>query len=243
MQNIKIEINGVQRNLEPMENQKKDNCSLFFIEGKWYREVKENDFEILSFRRLDMGFIQSLENGLYVTKSGDSSLTLIQMLDAVKKGYAEIHSVKRISDGEVFTVKNDKEKFAGFIKRFEISDNRIKVIYESDFLNFQCLDQLKRSNFFEGTPTVLLTTHEEIEVTNPNQQIFICHKNFNYGQTTAGAISDNPHNIYFYHEEARDEYIQQNKPVLVSCIELAKAINFTSPQLDLLTQFFKQKII
>ena len=219
MQNIKIEIDGVQRNLEPMENQKKDNCSLFFIEGKWYREVERKDYEILSFRRLDMGFIQSLENGLYVTKSGDSSLTLLQMLDLVKVRYAVIHSVKRLSDVEVFTVGEDKEKSIGVIEEIKIEGNFMMLYTKRHGINIKFAEKVKQ-------PAVLLTTYDGVKVTNPNQLLFICHKNFNRGTGWAYFISTNPHNVYFSTEEARDEYILYNKPVSVSIEELTNRIIF-----------------
>ena len=248
MQNIKIEIDGVTKKLELIGLYESDS-SHHCINGKWYREVEEKDYEILSFRRIDLGFIQSLENGLYLSKSGDSSLTLLQMLDAVKKGYAVIHSVRRLSDGEVFTVKKDKEKFAGFIKSFEIlSNNRIIVKYDNtDVFYCHYLDQLKRSNFIEDTPTVLLTTEDGVNITDRQHQLLVLTSFFNKMDCLADYISKFPSSKFFSTEEARDEYIINNKPITITLSDFKSIANEDYPyydQEDVLNLFkSKQKII
>ena len=243
MQNIQLTIDGETKNLELIDMETPNrSAAKHLINNKWYREVEEKDYEVLSFKRVDMPCIYELVNGFYYNKY-EAQLTFAEMMETVKTGYSEIFSVKRLSDGEVFTVKKDKEKFAGFIKSFEIvNGNKLKVNYESDFFNFQYLEELKRCNFIADKPTVLLTTHDGVKVTNPNQQLYICHKNFNRGECFANFISSNPHNVYFAYEESRENYIIQNKPVAISYAELTNRIIFKPAQIDLLVAFFKQKI-
>ena len=239
MQNIKIEINGVQRNLEPMENQKKDNCSLFFIEGKWYREDEEKDYEILAFRSKNGQLWEKREDGLFITARFSEKINLISMLEKVKNETVVIHSVKRLSDGEVFTV-GDAIRFLSYeivssLESILLSDN--KIILHDDIGGFLCLKHVTKVK----QPTVLLTTNEGTAVTNPEQQIFACHKDFSRGQSTAGTISKNQNNVYFAHAEARDEYIFKNKPVSISYAELTESKFFTPAGRNILEQLFKRK--
>ena len=237
MQNIKIEINGVTKNLVLLDMNKEANKAAHFISGKWYQEVEEKkDYEIQSFKFiLPQELIYDLRiNGDY-WMGESASLPLKACLQNVAAGFMFIHSVKRLSDGEVFTVKEDEINGMGKIIKIEIWHGHL-FLYSTDN-NYARLDYAVKN----PTPTILLTTHDGAIVTNPDTQIYICHKNFNHGQTTAGAISTNQNNIYFYDKKARDNYIIQNKPVAVSCIEIAKAVTFTSDQLNQLVEFFKRK--
>ena len=234
MQNIKIEINGVTKNLVLLDMNKEANKAAHFINGKWYQEVEEKDYEILSFRRVDIPCIYTLVNGYYYNKY-EAQLTFSEMMETVKTGYSEIFSVKRLSDNEVFAV--GEEDIDGKITEFLISgDSMWYRTARSVLVHLNNAEKVKPT-----TPTVLLTTNEGVGVINPSNKIFICHKDFSKGQTTAGAISTNQNNIYFYDKKARDNYIIQNKPVAVSCIEIAKAVTFTSDQLNQLVEFFKSK--
>ena len=236
MQKIKIEIDGVTKNLVLLDMDKEAYKAAHFIGGKWYGEGEEKDYEILSFKTfLSVWTKNSIGN----YESDFGGLTPIfgidKMLGYLKNGSVDIHSVKRLSDGEVFTVETDHTDYEKITKIY-IEDNKIWLKIENG-LSVALKGAVKKVT----TPTILITTHDGVKVTSPNQLLYICHKNFNRGECFANFISTNQNNIYFYHHKSREDYIQQNKPVPVSCIELAKAITFTSPQLDLLVAFFKRK--
>ena len=238
MQNIQLTIDGETKNLELIDMETPNrSVAKHLINNKWYREVEEKkEWEIQSFKATVWNeLIYTLKNNEDYWMGGSALLPLEACLQNVANGFMCIHAVKRLSDGEVFKVETDHTDY-GKITKIYIEDNKIWLKIENG-LSVALKGAVKKIT----KPTVLLTTHDGVKVTNPNQQLYICHKNFNRGECFANFISTNQNNIYFYHHKSREDYIIQNKPVPVSCIELAKAITFTSPQLDLLVAFFKRK--
>ena len=243
MQNITITIDGVTKQLEVIDMKSGERTMAeYFINRKWYREISEvkQGYEIQSFRNEQAkGIIYPLNKDCVYGGGEYVQMTLDYCLLKVETGRFTIHSVKRLSDGEVFTVGDNLGSRGNVIKieLIEISGVLGIVLYfKHSFVLLKFAEKVKQ-------PTVLLTTYDGITITNPNQQIYICHKNFNRGECFANFISTNPHNLYFSTQESRDEYILYNKPVSVSIEELTNRIIFQPAQKDLLVAFFKQKII
>ena len=239
MQNITITINGVTKKLALIDMEKNGERSTaeYLINRQWYREVEEKDYEILEFKGRYGALWTLKEDGIYTTYPSEKGpATLKQLLHFVKGGYGTIHSVKRLSDGEVFTV-GEEEKTVGIILKIEISGGTIFLYRYSHSIYLQYAEKVKQ-------PTVLLTTEDGKEITDGEKIIYWCNKDFDTYDLRAGDLGGNLLGCkYFSTQESRDEYIQQNKPVSISYTELTKAIKFNIPQLDLLITFFKQKII
>ena len=107
-----------------------------------WKEIVEKDYEILSFKRDNTSKYEGTEfsltnNGLYNPSFRESNLTLKHCLN----GGFNIYSVKRLSDGEIFTVgdpANTNIENYGKIKSFEIVINRMYVISNNDNDHYTC---------------------------------------------------------------------------------------------------------
>ncbi len=74
---------------------------------EWFEEVIEKTWEIVSFKRVKDGDIRTLEDNWYAGRLTKFSLReMLYIQDSVANGACIIHSVKRLSDGEIFTVGN-----------------------------------------------------------------------------------------------------------------------------------------
>lgn len=217
--------------------------ALHYGYSKDYDQVmgkNKKDYTIISFYNpYNSGRWNLMLNGEYSEDSNAFSFSLETMIGLVKKGSLQIDSVKRILDREVFSV-NDNEKYIGKITKISIGDDGIVYLFSAEE-NWTKLNFAEKQTVLKEQSVVLLTTNEGVKVFNPENIIYILHKDFSKGKCKAGAISKNQNNIFFWSEESLNDYIIQNKPVPVTAIELAKAISFTSDQLNQLVDFFKAK--
>jgi hypothetical protein len=106
--------------LTPKVDKGNDNTNNFYWEGSWFNpnefteyweEVIEPTFQIISFTATNVWKGKTanlLPNGHYsINPDAKCGWTLREMLEVgncVKNGELQIHSVKRLSDGEIFTV-------------------------------------------------------------------------------------------------------------------------------------------
>lgn len=82
----------------------------------------------------------------------------------------------------------------------------------------------------------IIITTDGVEVTDGEQEIFICDHNFKIGSINSLECRTNSKFLkYFSTEEARDKYVLYNKPIMVTLNEIIE-----SPYLTV--QFFKSKI-
>ena len=110
MSNIKITIEGVEKEYEVTPTHKHNVENDTFFRGDWYREVEpvKQDYEILSFRSVANAIWIKI-NGNFETELANGYVELSDMLNYCKT-ILTIYSVKRLSDGEVFTVGEDEKK-------------------------------------------------------------------------------------------------------------------------------------
>ena len=90
------------------------------------------EYEILSFRnKLSETVFKKLENGNYGSNDGVGGSRLDDMLSYE---LCDIHSVKRLYDGEVFTVGDRIDSYceSGHITKFEMDKNKVKVHFLDD---------------------------------------------------------------------------------------------------------------
>ena len=175
MSNIKIIINGVERELDLIDLNSLYQC----INGKWYREVEpvKPTYEILSFRYRELTW--SKEKYYYEVIGRTLRTLLSDLLNSVKNGRATIHSVRRLTDGEVFTVGdeviNTREGSEILkIKSIHLSGGLIYLHDESGHSALRDLEKVKQ-------PTILLTTEDGKEITNGKQYVYGINQHFKGG--------------------------------------------------------------
>ena len=217
MQNISITINGVTKQyslvtgLQDHKNHKID--ALF--NGQWYREVEpvKQGYEIQSFRNSSNSIYSLKKDGNYHVEH-IAALHLNCCLANVKNGFMFIESVKRLSDGEVFTVR-DIDKNCGEIKEFKIDISGLYVLHlNGDTLYLDLMEKVKQ-------PTILLTTKDGKTITDGEQMLYGANERWERWIGIANAAQYKKIK-YFSTEAARDEYILMNKPISVTLAEIIK---------------------
>jgi hypothetical protein len=166
----------------------------------------EKNYEILKLTNYSGDILNVNEVFDWVTGGG----TICYHLERGDK----IYSVKRLSDGEIFTigdiVSHKNSKSFGTISKFRItSDNNIYVSSE-DFVWGLTIDMLQKHK------TPLLTTEDGVDIYISDRIWYVEPKNFiiynsngykiyHYGK---GSFK------YFSKKEAAEEYVFENKPYL-----------------------------
>jgi hypothetical protein len=206
-----------------------------FIEGSCnWEEVTESNYQILSFSfpRQWEGRIATIQpNGKYGTTLGGCSWALNSLLNVgacVKTGDIKIHSVKRLSDGEVFTLgdlaKDGKYGYVDIIKELRVSRDG-KSIYVST-------ENLSWGQLIEDIDKVkpLFLTEDGVEV---------------FEGTSYFCVNTAPH-LWSLFEQTAKERTQLNKGVKAfSTKELAEEFLLMSKPLlslnDLLTVWSNER--
>lgn len=189
-----------------------------------WREMFE-EFEVQSFSYKKWESLAKIkDDGLYYTKSGSfwTYNSLIGCGISVKSGHIKIHSIKRLSDGEVFTIGDSVMRYGKIaeIRTIKLDKNWAggAVINEGlkPYLG-ECIETLSKVDnpilkteegveIFEGDELWWLRV---IEDDNEIEEIFSYGK---YGWN--GEISINGTYKWFSNEYSAKEYIIMNKPLL-----------------------------
>ena len=204
------------------------------IDGIEYMPVPKSEpvkqgYEIMSFR-IGISIWPINPRGNYEIGGHAPIFNLNKMLEFVKGNSCTIESVKRLSDGDVFSVGDNLGSTGNVIKieLIEISGVLGIVLYfKHSFVLLQYAEKVKQ-------PAILLTTEDGVEITDKEQEVFICDTNFFKGIMSAKNIPDSLSGVAFSTEAARDEYILHNKPITTTLKEYIE-----SPFLTV--AFFKSK--
>lgn len=185
---------------------------------EFWEEIIEKDYEILSLRfmRTIYQYKDPKDNDKYwysscfSVKEGRGYVKLSNInKDSV------IHSVKRLSDGEIFTTgdkyyQNQNPKKSSIIESFIIKNNNL-IIYSKD-LAYSYLCETSKAK------KPLFITEDGVEIFNFDKCYFV-HSNLNrviefiaLENTNTGKVLDNGKD--FSTIEAAEKYIFENKPVL-----------------------------
>lgn len=119
----------------------------------------------------------------------------------------KIHTVKRLSDGKIFTVGSVTKQ--GMIESFYINCNNLfaQVVDGVELININDLLNLTQ---------VLFTTYDGIEITNPLQIVYTVNKErWNTSERLAKNATET-HRLIFSTTEARDKYVLKHKPLLTT---------------------------
>lgn len=186
-----------------------------------WEEIVEKDYEILSFRHKGSNYIWKKDSqlkGLFCLVDGKIPFTSLEEINKYPKVY-EIHSIKRLSDGEVFTI-GDKIQSKYFIpyneirtiQRFKIISNTINVEQDEGITNLNDIKKVKKP---------LFTTEDGEEIFEEDRFYFVS-KDFKCFETMASIRTiQNPDLLFFSSKEAAEEYILMNKP----CLSINDIIN------------------
>jgi hypothetical protein len=230
--------------------------------SEFWQEIVEKDYEILSFKSYN-GLTTLRKNGRYVVEYvSDSQLplqgtdtdglgaTLDEMLTHREfKGYT-IHSVKRLSDGEIFTVGDKIE--TGLINQdiciiygFEIDDNKLKINHTHSFLLNQKYPETycnKHLHLLNKRKSVC-KTEDGIDIYE-GDNYFTVKSDFKIIHYSAQKFHVQPYlgAKLFSSREKAEEYIIMNKPCLSINDVLTNSYNKLTLDVSRLEQLVKSKL-
>lgn len=212
----------------------------------------KRDWEIMELRRYGQEYIGGSHtislrsNGLYLNDINPYLLGKYSLKEAMTND-SVIHSVRRLSDSEVFTVGDDTDK--GKIAGFSICENLM-------FVNFQLCGSSEggRSNYLIGaiqkSKPVLFKTEDDTCVFEGDIVFQVDLKRYEVHHTNPMTKIDyetyGSSNKYFRNRGLATEYALLNKPCL-SLSDIATYFNPTNPSCEYgtkkLTELAKQKSI
>jgi len=157
----------------------------------------------------------------------------------------KIHSVKRVSDSEVFSI-DDEDKTYGKIIGFQFIQNDAFLYAnceQGEHTRFIAINYLEKAK----PNQVLFTTEDGVEI-HKNEKYFYVDSNWHVHTFTPkeGVKFNIVESRTFWHKEKLNEWLLENKPIMVSYKEIADlAPNHIKNQIflvDTLKDFFKSKI-
>lgn len=192
--------------LTPKVDKENSNTNNFYWEGSWFNpkdfsefweEVIEKDYEIIS----------------YVAKDNPNNITTKRRGAHLHEEYWNIHSIKRLSDGEVFTVGDRIKVYEhGSIKTItEIAIKSSKaLIKEGIWLRYGSGSSHLTHAIKVKNPIFL--THDDKDIFE-GDACYVMDKILNYYKAivTSSSIFYKDTFKYFLTEEAAQDYIVKNK--------------------------------
>ena len=214
-----------------------------------FKESKDKKgYEVLLFSHEGRSYTLT-ENGKYNSKAYEYwNAKYSVLLNSMPQG-AEILSVKRLSDDEIFSV-GDKigwgyaYNFETIIKGFKIEDGELVIIWDCDKsinlkVNFKEALKLHKKD-----KEVLFTTEDGVEIYEGCNYYHVCEDwsiaNFH---TCAEWIKyKNPPNKSFSTKEAAEDWILMNKPCLSVNDIIKQPCGYTIDLPNILKELAKSKI-
>lgn len=211
---------------------------------EYWEEIVEKDYQILSFKQnsLVKDLWTEFAHG-WCKNSNGNPITYPYSYDDILNNHLSggieyrIHSVKRLSDGEVFTV-GDKIKGYDNDNGFIISHIWIGSSNDLVLANYpKNAKGFNRSCFIKGAikvKTPLLTTEDGVEIyqnselwwvaVNEDKEVHSSDETWSYGKFKwIGSISDSKNYKWFSTKEKAEEYVLMNKP----CLSINEVMNIT----------------
>lgn len=218
---------------------------------EFWEKVVEKTYEVLQYRcnALNENIIATLkEDGLY---HFDGSSMIYSPAKTITNINYKIHSVKRLSDGEIFTI-GDKIKDCNSqntITEFEIKDENgyrwksIGVKYESGGIDLTFVEKTKQPLFttedgvdiFEGNDIWWVAVNLDTEL-GAFDKLF-SYKKFNW---KTGNPSQSKNYKWFSTKEKAQEYIIMNKPCLSINVVMDMLKNKSFVRIDSRGEFLHQ---
>jgi hypothetical protein len=195
--------------------------------SEFWQEVIEKEYEILSIK----GFLREIKKSDFINDGW------IQFLNNNKD--SEIHSVKRLSDGEIFTI-GDEVKHRNVCNKLDscnildiyIAGNKLLITTANFNTNICMLDKITKKPLF--------TSEDGIDIFEDNI-VYGVRPNYTIWKTSGTGISAYNDYKFYSTEEAAKDYILMNKPCL-SINDLMKAASITYCNLTGLKELVKSKL-
>lgn len=198
-----------------------------YIENQpeFWEKIEEKTYEILSFILTEtLNKYETVKKGTIVTRYYANNFSSKNGVDCTEDRFLanekwSIHSVKRLSDGEIFTIgdkyyPNKDKEFIDTLKNFEfILDNILRIQGINSFMNLESI--------IKAVP--LFKTEDGVDIYEGNH--------FWYAQTTGEEVGEKEWYVaetfwtadnttvknpvggkYFSTKKAAEKYIQDNKP-------------------------------
>jgi hypothetical protein len=196
-----------------------------------WEEVIEKDYEILSFKAklFPRDIWNLLPNGKYnYGKIGKGGNYKDVDINACLKMF-NIHSVKRLSDGEVFTVSdgvalNNQNHFPKTENILEIKIIKNEIRFKMNFQKNHPWDSSYKLNFINKIKQPLFTTEDGVDIFEGDEFWYVTTKGFKLWTKTCDSMSGGwavnakkVGDIPFSTKEAAEEYVLMKTPLL--CLE------------------------
>lgn len=222
------------------------------IKGEDWKEVIEKDYEILSLQRVNVpniGSIVKFKNGITFEDKPYSIEIEFALENWVNKFKNHIiHSIKRLSDGEIFTIGDNisatDNLFIGYPSYNKISDRKsgswVSAFYNTTIKEFVLIDDIlcviftassgkngQPLNFIKKIKQPLFTTEDDVEIFEGDNFFRVWKARLetdSYKIKATKAYSHvevNKAALHFSTKEKAEEYILMNKP----CLSLNDILN------------------
>lgn len=188
---------------------------------EFWQEIIEKDYEILSFKSKLNCIINKIDDNYFGLLNGGVSGKYL-----LNNRLYTIHSVKRLSDGEIFTIGDKIEGYKNTgIKEFKLESFGLRVITDAngdgcvtDKLSWKLKDCVKSKQS-------LFTTEDDVEIFE-NSEYWIVTKFWNLGKHFTGIGKDytktkQNSNKRFSTKQSAENYIKCHKP----CLSLTEVLN------------------
>lgn len=194
--------------------------SICAISTKEEYEAQFREYEILSFEGDTGKFATPCPDNFYrYTPYNNRDFTLSKMLELASVGTVRIHSVKRLSDGEIFTVGDKLHKHGATIKKFIVMNDFLQII--SDATHGVVTNNLGwRLENLQKARCPLFITEDGIPIYVGDEYWLYDELTFNLIKGCAKWSSPTEYShmktIYFSTKQAAENYITKNKVVFVT---------------------------
>jgi len=178
----------------------------------FWEEIIEKEYEILSFINT-RGIIYKKDSQINQYCENNGKVPFFNEKELLNNLVITIHSIKRLSDGEIFTIGDDcvikgRNEPSDKIKNFSIKDRGLSVYarYYTQYIND--IEHFKQP---------LFTTEDGVDIFEGDLYYFI-KKDNNYlldrmsNRKFTGTPDDDT--LTFFSKEKAEEYIVMNKPCL-----------------------------
>ncbi len=204
----------------------------------------EKDYEILSFKKKDGYLYEKTFDNHYQIRTNDASIDHFRSYSKEQLLWLiNIHSVKRLSDGEIFTIgdKVSYNKHTFSITKFDIIDNNVSnkiAVTVDNHLQYEL-------NSIQYTKQLLFKTEEGVDIYEGDRYWFM-KPNESWYMTEVKEASIMKMGNYsdikrFSTIEAGHNYIIENKPCL-SYRDVENMYNTKHYWMDEIKELVKQKL-
>lgn len=162
---------------------------------EFWEEVKEKEWEIIELRKID--------GSDYSKEKRKIEMFLKNLKEGVLKHWY-INKIKRLSDGEIFTIEDRVKN--GVIKNINIEDDELKIIVKPN--NHIALFEFDLSKLEKVNP--LFTTEDGVDIYEDDECWYVLNRNSFEGDTTLKKRHCNgkaKEGKYFFHKDNALKYL------------------------------------